>query len=537
MSERNSSKDDIVKNDAQKADISFKKPSVKRSENKPSDDIQDATMTFDKKALEDLDKLFQKSSTEISTGNDVENPANKAFQDVPDIYFGTPKKVRKTEPTAESKDIEEAKANRKSEAAKVDTAKELLDEVEKTTLVKRPAKPEKNVDTDIQETVVVKRPDVQNKIDKENYIDEPKNPEKKKKRNKKSKSAFNNSIFGGLFLSFAIIGIALILAIGGISLGREYLGVDKDQKEVTFNIPKGSTSSDIAELLEENSIIKHKTFFELVFKLKAPETIYPGDITLQPSMGYTAIINQLATMRESYETATISFPEGITLLEAAKLLEENGVCKVDDFLFEFNKDQGFDFEKLINGNDNAFYQMEGYFFPDTYEFYKNDKGYNITKKVREHFEQKFTDKMLEKMKQENLTLNQLMTLASMVQWESNSVEDMPKVASVFLNRLKDPDTFPSFQSDATEKYIVKVIKEKATTKAEQEHYSESYDTYDHKGLPAGPICNPGIEAINAVLNPEKTNYYYFCNNLETGESFFAETLEEHEANLEKAGLK
>lgn len=89
--------------------------------------------------------------------------------------------------------------------------------------------------------------------------------------------------------------------------------------------------------------------------------------------------------------------------------------------------------------------MEGYFFPDTYDFYLNDTGYNITKIVREHFAQKFTDKMIDKMEKSKLTMNEVMILASMVQWESGSVEDMPKVASVFLNRLHDPDTFPSFQ--------------------------------------------------------------------------------------------
>ena len=92
------------------------------------------------------------------------------------------------------------------------------------------------------------------------------------------------------------------------------------------------------------------------------------------------------------------------------------------------------------------------------------------------------------------------------------------------------------QTDTTYKYIDQVIKKKAGNDEMVDHYIEYYDTYAIDGLPAGPICNPGIDAINAVLNPEKTNYYYFCNNLETGETFYAETLEEHEANQIKAGL-
>ena len=105
-----------------------------------------------------------------------------------------------------------------------------------------------------------------------------------------------------------------------------------------------------------------------------------------------------------------------------------------------------------------------------------------------------------------------------------------------ISRLDDPDTYPMLQSDTTTNYIKNVIKTEADITASIEHYTECYDTYKCKGLPAGPICNPGMAAINAVLEPKKTDYYYFCNNLKTGETFYAKTLDEHEENLVKAGL-
>lgn len=361
-------------------------------------------------------------------------------------------------------------------------------------------------------------------------------PTKKKKRNKKKKKTFNTSIFGGLILVTVILVISLVVAIGGISWGLEYTGMGKSENQITFNIPKNSSTDDIAQILIDNQIIENKTLFKITMRLKNPQTIYPGDITLHPSMGYAAIIDELAKMRENYETVTITFQEGLTLLDVANMLQENQVCTAEDFLFEFNKLQGYDFESKLDTNADSFYKMEGFFFPDTYEFYVDDTAYNVTKIIRQHFEEKFTDSMYKKMKEKKLTLNEVMTLASLVQWEANSSADMPKVASVFLNRLDDPDTFPSLQSDATKKYITKVIDVMADNDASIEHYTDSYDTYECQGLPAGPICNPGIDAINAVLNPEDTNYYYFCNNLETGKSYFAETLEEHEKNLKKAGL-
>lgn len=522
------------------ADISFKKQldavSRNKSEKKPLDNAEASEMSKDADEKKETDK----SSAVIAS--DKPKTSEKA---VPDLNL---KGIKV--------DLSDAKSEVKAEPEMKKTAEKQVSKPVNKSVQKPAEKPEKKQaekvpavksevnkkadSADGQKTMVMKDPSSVNISDSKAYIKsdvKANKPKKKNKKKKKNQSSFNNSIFGGFFLAFGIVVAAFIVAIGGISLGKEYLGIDKAENDITFNIPQGSTSADIAEMLEENQIISNKLLFRLALKLNAPETIYPGDITLQPSMGYSAIIEQLGIMRESYETATISFPEGITLLEAAQLIEKQGVCKADEFLFEFNKSQGYDFEKLISGNEDAFYEMEGYFFPDTYDFYLNDTGYNITKTVREHFSQKFTDKMIEKMEKSKLSMNEVMILASMVQWESGSVEDMPKVASVFLNRLHDPDTFPSFQSDATEKYIDKVIKSEADTKAELEHYTEGYDTYNYKGLPAGPVCNPGLDAINAVLNPEDTDYYYFCNNLKTGESFFAETLEEHEANLEKAGLK
>lgn len=523
--------DDSKKEDF--SDISFKKPdavSRNKSEKKPLDNAEASEMSKDADEKKETDK----SSAVIAS--DKPKTSEKAVPDLNlkgiKVDLSDVKSEIKAEPEMK-KPVEKQVSKPVNKAVQKPAEKPEKKQAEKKPSVK-PEVNKKADSTDGQKTMVMKDPSSVNISDSKAYI---KSDVKSNQSKKKNQSSFNNSIFGGFFLAFGIVVAAFIVAIGGISLGKEYLGIDKAENDITFNIPQGSTSADIAEMLEENQIISNKLLFRLALKLNAPETIYPGDITLQPSMGYSAIIEQLGIMRESYETATISFPEGITLLEAAQLIEKQGVCKADEFLFEFNKSQGYDFEKLISGNEDAFYEMEGYFFPDTYDFYLNDTGYNITKTVREHFSQKFTDKMIEKMEKSKLSMNEVMILASMVQWESGSVEDMPKVASVFLNRLHDPDTFPSFQSDATEKYIEKVIKSEADTKAELEHYTEGYDTYNYKGLPAGPVCNPGLDAINAVLNPEDTDYYYFCNNLKTGESFFAETLDEHEANLEKAGLK
>lgn len=359
---------------------------------------------------------------------------------------------------------------------------------------------------------------------------------KRSNKKKKKKKEVNHSIFSGIIVVMVILTLSVVLAVGGINIGMEYWGIGKDDQDISFNIPKGSTNDDIADILAENGIISNKTLFKLALKIEKPKTIYPGDITLQPAMGYSEVIENLSVMRESYKTVTITFTEGDNLIDISKKLEEKGVCSAEDFLFEFNRDQGYECDKELKDNKNAFYRMEGYFFPDTYEFYVDSTAYTVTKRVRENFESKITDSMKKQMEKEKLTLNQVLTLASIVQLEANSAKEMPKVASVFFNRLNDPETFPMLQSDTTSKYIKNVIEKHGDTQASIKRYSESYDTYSCQGLPAGPICNPGMDAIKAVLNPDKTDYYYFCNDLKTGKSYFAKTLEEHEKNLKEAGL-
>lgn len=383
---------------------------------------------------------------------------------------------------------------------------------------------------------VSEEPEEEDSVEEKPEPPKPRNKgDKKKKKKRKKKGKVNNSLFGGVILVVVILMVSLVLAVGGISMGMEYYGIGKTDEDIRFNIPAGSTNDEIADILVNEGVIKNKKLFMLALKIEKPAAIYPGDITLQPSSGYSEIIENLSQMRESYKTVSITFTEGESLLEIANKLEKNEVCSAEDFLFEFNKNQGYDFENDIDDNGDMFYRMEGYFYPDTYEFYVEDSASNVTKKLREQFEKKY-ETVKPKIKNSGMSLNEVMTLASIVQLEAASESEMPKVASVFLNRLDDPDTYPMLQSDTTTNYINNVIKVEADNTASIEHYTECYDTYQCKGLPAGPICNPGMAAINAVLDPKKTDYYYFCNNLKTGETFYAKTLDEHEENLVKAGL-
>ncbi len=356
-----------------------------------------------------------------------------------------------------------------------------------------------------------------------------------KQRRKKKRA--NSSVFTGVMIALVIIVVSFVLAVSGIKLGMEYLGLNKSSEDISFYIPAGSSANEIADLLEEKKLISNKTMFKVIVKLKKDGgNLAAGDITLRANMSYSAMIDAITEIRERRDTVEFVIKEGEDLYTIANNLEAAGVCSAEDFLFEFNKNQGYDFESLIETNRDRFYKMEGFCFPDTYQFYLEDSAVNVTMMIRENFDQKFTKKMRERMEEQNLSLDEVMTLASMVQLEAGSDEDMPAIASVFFNRLKNADEYPKLQSDPTKYYARDVIQIAIDPALSYERYHDAYDTYVCEGLPAGPVGNPGLAAINAVLYPDDTDYFYFCANIDTKKTYFAKTLKEHEQNLIKAGL-
>lgn len=364
--------------------------------------------------------------------------------------------------------------------------------------------------------------------------DVPPNRYKEKKHRKKR--GHGHLIFG-LLLSAIIISLSILAAVFILKWAKELLGIDKPDIEVVLDIPMNSGTADIAEILYNEGIITDINLFRVFSKFKGADGTYiAGSHVLSPKMNYNQIIEVLQEEIESQrETADVVFPEGITLYEAAQKLEEKNVCSAAEFIEIFNSSQfGFDFEEKVKVSSMKFYKMEGYFFPDTYQFYVEEDPRIVAKKIYKNFEARVTPDLYGRMKDLDMELEEVLTLASIVQAEAANTRDMKKVASVFYNRLKNPDEYPLLQSDPTTNYVEDIIMPNIEVRSKK--IFEAYDTYKGAGLPPGPICNPGLDAINAVLYPAETDYYYFCSNLETGEFYYAETLAEHEQNLVEAGL-
>ena len=370
-----------------------------------------------------------------------------------------------------------------------------------------------------------------------NSGDTQKVPEPKPRRKKKVRKA-NYTAYGGLVLATIVLCASIVISLFVIVVGRDFLGIDTNDNGFTLYIESGSDIESIADLLVENGIIEYPEVFVRFarFRLGADGMIYPGDIDVKPSMSYADLIDSLSEMREAHKTITVTIPEGYTIDAAAKLLEESGVCSADEFIFAFNTNvYGFDFETYVSSSSLKYYKYEGYLFPDTYEFYEGDSVYNIVKKIKERTDEILNADVIRRCNELGYTLDQIVTLASILELESGRESEMKEIAGVFYNRLSNPAEYPRLQSDTTSRYIENVIKADSTV-AYQEMY-DAYDTYVCVGLPVGAICNPGKAAIDAALYPNTNSYCYFCSSPETGEFYYAETYDEHLENIETAGLE
>ena len=353
---------------------------------------------------------------------------------------------------------------------------------------------------------------------------------KKKKRKKRS-----NRLPGVLLLTVIIFAVSICLSLVIIAFGKDVLGIGKSNSTKMIIVPEGATTEEISQLLYDEGIINSPKCFQLFTKFRNDEDTYlAGEHFVSPSMAYETIIKTLTTLaeKEQKQAVSITFPEGINIFDAADLLQENGVCNASEFLFNFNAaGLGFDFEKELSTEYNqlkyADGRMEGFLFPDTYTFTEDMAPEQVCQKIYYNFDQKMNESRIKRMKELHLTLDKLITMASIVQREAPTREDMNRVASVFWNRLEKTDeTLGKLQSDPTKDYAYKVIKPRLAVP--NQNMLDAYDTYVCTGLPPGAICNPGLDAIDAVLEKMDTDYFYFIANIYTNETYFSSTLEEHD---------
>ena len=355
---------------------------------------------------------------------------------------------------------------------------------------------------------------------------------------KKKKKKRRSRLPGVLILTVFIFAVSICLSLVIIAFGKDMFGIGKSDTTKMIIVPENADTVSISELLQKEGIINSPKCFQLFSKFrKTPDVYLPGEHFVSPNMAYETIIDTLTNEEEEErkEAVNITFYEGMNLYQAADLLEQNEVCKSGDFLFYFNAGgYGNRFEEKLNKTPNtlrfADTRMEGFLFPDTYTFTKEMEPEQVCQKIYYNFNAKMTDERLAKMEKLGLTLDNLIIFASIVQAEAPNREDMNHVASVFWNRLDHPDaeTVGMLQSDPTKNYAYDVIKPHMSVL--NKDILNAYDTYSSAGLPPGAICNPGTDAIDAVLEKMPSDDYYFIANIYTRQTYYAKNNEEHLMN-------
>lgn len=237
-------------------------------------------------------------------------------------------------------------------------------------------------------------------------------------------------------------------------------------------------------------------------------------------------------------TVTVTFPEGYTALEIAQKLEENGVCPEKDFMKAVQSSEAaekFGFLSEMKNTEERAFLLEGYIFPDTYEFYTDESADSVLSRFLSNAQSKLTDEMKKKAEKLGYSIDEIITLASVIQAEAGDPKEMGKVSSVLHNRIESAD-YGLLQCDVTIHYVNENILVSPYLEGAKSRFTEYYNTYKKKGLPVGAICNPGLDAINAALEPEKTDYFYFVTDKDWN-YYYASTYEEHLKNCKKCGLE
>lgn len=356
---------------------------------------------------------------------------------------------------------------------------------------------------------------------------------------------------GGIGKILLVLVLLLILAVGGaFLLARQEIDGRTGGKTVTVTIQQGSGVATIAKELKKAGVIRFPQLFRwYVGKQGAAAKLQYGAFELTVGESYPDLIGALSAYAKA-ESVRLTFPEGTTAIAMAQKMEEAGLCTAEEFLEEANTGDfsAYKFWQDVPEDKDApdrFLKCEGYLFPDTYEFRKDDTVHNYVATFYAHFDKQITDAMYQKMDEQGMTLPELITLASFVQEEAGNDQDA-NVAQVFRNRLSEGSPYPKLQSNASS-YVQSDADNNYLWNWVAPYYGgwekipqnivDAYDTYTHAGLPAGPISNPGLAAIKAALDPqcdaEVQDCYFFVTD-RTGRYYYAKTYAEHTVNCETA---
>ncbi len=358
---------------------------------------------------------------------------------------------------------------------------------------------------------------------------------------KKTKAKRNKSDRGTgliIFCSFVFICTFALSAIG-ISCVNDVLAISRTPEKVKVEVPLNADTDDVLDVLKDSGLIKQKLFckfylnFIQIFTGSKDPEYNSGVYYLKKDMGVEAMLNEMKHSSSANDTVWLVFPEGWTFRQIFERLDKNGVCEYDELVAALESTQfENDFIASIDNIHERPIRLEGYLCPDTYEFFLDSDANSVIRKLLGNSDTIWNEERAKRADELGYTRDEIIILASIIQSEAANKDQMGMISQILHNRLNNPSIYPKLECDSTEDYIVKRLYDTEVINfGEKNTYAPRYDTYSITGFPPGPICNPGVDAIDAALYPDDhySAYYYFRHDVR-GTVYIAKTFDEHEEN-------
>lgn len=377
--------------------------------------------------------------------------------------------------------------------------------------------------------------EVENGADERSASDNTATAVKKIVRKRKSQGIASTYIF-----FIVVIVLSMVISIYAVMCLNDVLAITKSSSTVTISLSESvEDTGEAVDILADNGLIKCKNFCKLFAKYREYYVGAPyeaGVYYLNAKMGLEGMLQTMHGNAATAETVHLTFPEGLTTAEIVDKLVANEVCDKASLLSVIQSVEfSYSLVKDLKADEKIPYRLEGYLFPDTYDFFVGESASSVVKKFLANGDSKIKEEYRKRAEELGYSMYDIITIASIIQYEAGSEDQMKEISGVIHNRLSDPTNYPSLGCDSTSDYIRnKVAPALSSTSSHTADYYLNYYSTDSSstvvGLPAGPVCNPGIAAINAALYPADNGCYFFFHD-NKGTLYTAKTYSEFKQKI------
>lgn len=336
-------------------------------------------------------------------------------------------------------------------------------------------------------------------------------------------------IFGCCFL------VSIVLASVALSCINDVLAINRDGEEtIEVVLPNDADTKAAVKVLDKAGLIKNSMFCNLFLSImgESDEGYLPGVYYFTDDLGVEKMIDRFKTSSTRGAVISVTIPEGYTIDQIFERLEKNDICSAESLYKTIDTtdfSEEYSFIAKIENAEERYHALEGYMFPATYEFEQGADPATVIRKFLNAFSSRWTEEYAARAAELGMTTDDIIRLASIIEKEGANHDQFGLVSSVLHNRLNRSGLYPTLDCNSTKDYVINTVSQRVTSTSKINAFILAYNTYECVGLPAGAICNPGADAIEAALNPDTTQYYFFRHD-KNGKIYMAETISQHDAN-------